>query len=96
MDRIVCGDVGFGKTEVALRAAAAVVFSGKQVALAVPTTVLARQHLETFRERFAPFGIEVGQLSRFASKQEAAAVKRALGDGNLKIVVGTQALGGRI
>ncbi len=62
MDRVVCGDVGFGKTEVALRAAAAVALSGKQVAVAVPTTVLARQHVETFRKRFAPFGIEVAKL----------------------------------
>ncbi len=61
MDRVICGDVGFGKTEVALRAAAAVVLSGKQVAIAVPTTVLARQHVATFRKRFAPFDIEVGQ-----------------------------------
>jgi transcription-repair coupling factor (superfamily II helicase) len=73
MDRIVCGDVGFGKTEVALRAAAAAVFAGKQVALAAPTTVLARQHLETFRKRFASFGIEVGHLSRFGSRQEISA-----------------------
>ena len=67
MDRVICGDVGFGKTEVALRAAAAVVLSGKQVAIAVPTTVLARQHVATFRKRFAPFNIEVGSLvaSRF-------------------------------
>ncbi len=63
MDRVVCGDVGFGKTEVALRAAAAVAFSGKQVAVAVPTTILARQHVETFRKRFGPFGIEIANLS---------------------------------
>jgi transcription-repair coupling factor (superfamily II helicase) len=63
LDRIICGDVGFGKTEVALRAAAAAVLSGKQVAIAVPTTVLARQHVETFAKRFGPFGIEVGSLS---------------------------------
>jgi Transcription-repair coupling factor (superfamily II helicase) len=70
MDRVICGDVGFGKTEVALRAAAAVVLSGKQVAIAVPTTVLARQHVATFRKRFAPFNIEVGSLSRTASAAE--------------------------
>ena len=63
MDRVICGDVGFGKTGVALRAAAAVVLSGKQVAVAVPTTVLARQHVATFQKRFAPFGIEVGRAS---------------------------------
>ena len=95
MDRIVCGDVGFGKTEVALRAAAAAVFSGRQVALAVPTTVLARQHTETFEKRFAPFGVEVGHLSRFASKREAAVIGRSLSDGRLKVVVGTHALGGK-
>ena len=92
MDRIVCGDVGFGKTEVALRAAAAAVFAGKQVALAAPTTVLARQHVETFRKRFAPFGIEVGHLSRFSSRQEITKVKKSLSDGSLKLVVGTHAL----
>ena len=59
MDRVICGDVGFGKTEVALRAVAAVVFSRMQVALAVPTTVLARQHAANFRSRFPPFGVEV-------------------------------------
>jgi len=72
MDRVICGDVGFGKTEVALRAAAAVVLSGKQVAIAVPTTVLARQHVTTFRKRFAPLNIEVGSLSRAASAAEIA------------------------
>ncbi|MGY8677745.1 DEAD/DEAH box helicase [Bradyrhizobium sp. UFLA05-153] len=92
MDRVICGDVGFGKTEVALRAAAAVVLSGKQVAMAVPTTVLARQHVATFRKRFAPFGIEVGNLSRGASTSEARAAKEDLKSGRLKIVVGTQAL----
>jgi transcription-repair coupling factor (superfamily II helicase) len=95
MDRIVCGDVGFGKTEVALRAAAAVVFSGKQVAVAVPTTVLARQHVETFRRRFAPFGIDVGHVSRFASRQEVVGVKKSLSDGSLKLVIGTHALGAK-
>jgi transcription-repair coupling factor (superfamily II helicase) len=92
MDRVICGDVGFGKTEVALRAAAAVVLSGKQVAIAVPTTVLARQHVATFRKRFAPFGIEVGSLSRAASASETREVKEGLRSGRLKVVVGTQAL----
>ncbi|OAF14930.1 transcription-repair coupling factor [Bradyrhizobium centrolobii] len=92
MDRVVCGDVGFGKTEVALRAAAAVALSGKQVAIAVPTTVLARQHVATFRKRFAPFGIEVGSLSRATSGSEVRETKEGLKSGRLKVVVGTQAL----
>jgi transcription-repair coupling factor (superfamily II helicase) len=92
MDRVICGDVGFGKTEVALRAAAAVVLSGKQVAIAVPTTVLARQHVATFRKRFDPFGIEVGSLSRIASASEAREAKERLKSGRLKVVIGTQAL----
>jgi transcription-repair coupling factor (superfamily II helicase) len=92
MDRVICGDVGFGKTEVALRAAAAVVLSGKQVVIAVPTTVLARQHVATFRKRFASFGIEVGSLSRATSASETREVKEGLKSGRLKLVVGTQAL----
>lgn len=92
MDRVVCGDVGFGKTEVALRAAAAVALSGKQVAIAVPTTVLARQHVETFRKRFGPLGIEVGSLSRATSGLEMRETKEGLRSGRLKVVVGTQAL----
>ena len=92
MDRVVCGDVGFGKTEVALRAAAAAALSGKQVAIIVPTTVLARQHVATFSKRFAPLGIEVGNLSRAVSAPESRQVKEALRRGKLKVVVGTQAL----
>ncbi|MHC2619180.1 transcription-repair coupling factor (superfamily II helicase) [Bradyrhizobium huanghuaihaiense] len=92
MDRVVCGDVGFGKTEVALRAAAAVVLSGKQVAIAVPTTVLARQHVATFQKRFAPFGIEVGNLSRATSGAELRETREGLRSGRIKVVVGTQAL----
>ncbi|MGY4477618.1 transcription-repair coupling factor (superfamily II helicase) [Bradyrhizobium sp. USDA 3364] len=92
MDRVVCGDVGFGKTEVALRAAAAVALSGKQVAIVVPTTVLARQHVATFRKRFAPLGIEVGSLSRATSAQETRETKEGLRSGKMKIVVGTQAI----
>ena len=92
MDRVVCGDVGFGKTEVALRAAAAVALSGKQVAIAVPTTVLARQHVATFRKRFGPLGIEVGSLSRATSAPETREAKEGLRRGKLNIVVGTQAL----
>ncbi|PDT87821.1 transcription-repair coupling factor [Bradyrhizobium sp. Y36] len=92
MDRVICGDVGFGKTEVALRAAAAVVLSGKQVAIAVPTTVLARQHVATFQKRFAPFGIEVGNLSRATSGAELRETKEGLRSGRIKVVIGTQAL----
>jgi transcription-repair coupling factor (superfamily II helicase) len=92
MDRVICGDVGFGKTEVALRGAAAAVLSGKQVAIAVPTTVLARQHFATFRKRFAPLGIEVGSLSRATSGAETRETKEALRSGRMKVVVGTQAL----
>ncbi|WP_410051547.1 TRCF domain-containing protein [Bradyrhizobium sp. SZCCHNR1085] len=95
MDRVVCGDVGFGKTEVALRAAAATVFAGKQVALVVPTTVLARQHVLTFQKRFAPFGIAVGHLSRLTAAAEARSVKQQLRDGSLQIVIGTHALAGK-
>ncbi|NNM71836.1 transcription-repair coupling factor [Enterovirga aerilata] len=95
MDRLVCGDVGFGKTEVALRAAAAVALSGKQVAIVAPTTVLVRQHLQTFRRRFADFGIEVAHLSRLVKPAEAKAVKAGLADGSVRIVVGTHALAGK-
>jgi len=92
MDRVICGDVGFGKTEVALRAAAAVALAGKQVAVVVPTTVLARQHIATFRKRFGPFDIEVGGLSRATSAAETRDTKERLRSGKLKIVIGTQAL----
>ena len=92
MDRLVCGDVGFGKTEVALRAAAAAALAGKQVAVAAPTTVLARQHLETFRKRFARMGIRVEGLSRFVTAAEARAVKAGLKDGSIRVAIGTHAL----
>ncbi len=92
MDRLVVGDVGFGKTEVALRAAAQCVLAGKQVALVAPTTLLARQHLETFTRRFARLGIEVGMLSRLNGGAAAKATKAALADGSLRVVVGTSAL----
>jgi len=95
MDRLVCGDVGFGKTEVALRAAAAAVFAGRQVAVMAPTTVLVRQHVETFRRRFARFGITVAHLSRLVSPAEAKRVKQGLADGSVRLVIGTQALAGR-
>ncbi|WP_342641524.1 helicase-related protein [Rhodoligotrophos ferricapiens] len=92
MDRLVCGDVGFGKTEIALRAAAAAILSGKQVAVAVPTTVLARQHYETFRRRFSGFNVKIGQLSRLTPAAEKRAVKKSLRDGTLNLVIGTHAL----
>ncbi|MFO1057151.1 MAG: TRCF domain-containing protein [Dongiaceae bacterium] len=92
MDRLVAGDVGFGKTEVALRAAAAAAFCGWQAAIVAPTTVLARQHLETFRRRFAGFDVRVEGLSRLAGGAAAAATRRGLADGSVGIVVGTTAL----
>jgi transcription-repair coupling factor (superfamily II helicase) len=92
MDRLVCGDVGFGKTEVALRAAFVSVMTGRQVGVVVPTTLLARQHFRTFRERFAGLPVEIAQLSRLVSAREAAEVKGGLKNGQLDIVIGTHAL----
>ncbi|TZG26540.1 DEAD/DEAH box helicase [Sphingomonas montanisoli] len=92
MDRLIVGDVGYGKTEVALRAAAMVALAGHQVALVAPTTVLARQHLESFTRRFAGLGLQVAGLSRLSSAAEAKAVKSGLADGSIAIVIGTQAL----
>ncbi len=92
MDRLVCGDVGFGKTEVAIRAAFVAALAGRQVAVVVPTTPLARQHHDGFRRRFAGFGIEIAQLSRAVPAAEARAVRQGLGDGGVRLVVGTHAL----
>ena len=92
MDRLVCGDVGYGKTEVALRAAYLAVENGKQVAVLVPTTVLAQQHAETFSRRFADYPIRVELLNRFRSAQEAKAVVRGLAAGTVDIVIGTHRL----
>ena len=92
MDRLVCGDVGFGKTEVALRAACTATLAGTQVAVVAPTTVLVRQHLETFRRRFAGFDVRIEQLSRLTGGAEARAVRSGLADGSVRIVIGTQAL----
>ncbi len=92
MDRLICGDVGFGKTEVALRAAFIAAMSGSQVAVVVPTTLLARQHFRTFSERFVGFPVRIGQLSRLIGAREARAVKRDLAEGRLDIVIGTHAL----
>jgi transcription-repair coupling factor (superfamily II helicase) len=95
MDRLICGDVGFGKTEVALRAAAAAALAGTQVAVAAPTTVLARQHAKTFAERFAGLGIETAQLSRLATPEEAKRAKAGIADGSVRIAIGTHALAGK-
>ncbi|MGH8907154.1 MAG: transcription-repair coupling factor [Egibacteraceae bacterium] len=92
MDRLICGDVGFGKTEIAVRAAAKAVFDGKQVAVLVPTTLLAQQHGETFSERFAGFPVEVKVLSRFASVAEQRGILDGLCAGTVDIAVGTHRL----
>src|SRR5277367_6151313 len=92
MDRLVCGDVGFGKTEVAMRAAFVAAMSGELVAVVVPTTLLARQHYRGFAERFQGFPLKVRQLSRFADPKDAKETKDALADGTVDIVVGTHAL----
>lgn len=92
MDRLVCGDVGFGKTEVALRAAFAVAASGAQVALIVPTTLLARQHYQNFKARLEGFPIKVRMLSRLVTPKEARETKQGLKEGSVEIVIGTHAL----
>lgn len=92
MDRLLCGDVGYGKTEVALRAAFKAVMDGKQVAILVPTTVLAQQHYETFRQRLAAFPVQVEMLSRFRSQREQDAIVRRLGLGQVDIIIGTHRL----
>ncbi|NRB35292.1 MAG: transcription-repair coupling factor [Rhodobacteraceae bacterium] len=92
MDRLVCGDVGFGKTEVAMRAAFVAAMSGVQVAVIAPTTLLARQHAASFAERFRGFPLEVRQLSRFVSAQEAQKTRDGMARGTVDIVVGTHAL----
>jgi len=92
MDRVVCGDVGFGKTEVALRAAVATASAGKQVAVLVPTTLLAQQHYDNFTDRLADFPIKVELLSRFRAKNEVEGALKRLAEGKLDIVVGTHKL----
>ncbi|WP_299637231.1 transcription-repair coupling factor [uncultured Ruegeria sp.] len=92
MDRLICGDVGFGKTEVAMRAAFVAAMSGVQVAVVAPTTLLARQHAASFRERFRGFPLEVRQLSRFVSAKEAQKTRDGLARGTVDIVIGTHAL----
>ncbi len=92
MDRLVCGDVGFGKTEVALRAAFVAAMSGTQVAVVVPTTLLARQHARGFTERFKGFPLRIAQLSRLVTAKDAATVKEGLANGTIDVVIGTHAL----
>ncbi len=92
MDRLICGDVGFGKTEVAMRAAFIAVQNGKQVCVLVPTTLLATQHYETFRDRFAEFPINIDLLSRFKSEKEAKSILQTLQNGRTDIVIGTHKL----
>ncbi|MCB2020140.1 MAG: transcription-repair coupling factor, partial [Burkholderiaceae bacterium] len=92
MDRLVCGDVGFGKTEVALRAAFVAVTGGKQVAILAPTTLLAEQHFQTIADRFGKWPVKVAEISRFRSSKEVKATLEGLADGTIDIVVGTHAL----
>ena len=92
MDRLICGDVGFGKTEVAMRAIFKAVTSGKQVAVVVPTTILALQHFQTMSERFKPFGVQVELMSRFRSKKEQKETVKNLATGACDVVIGTHRL----
>ncbi|EEH64137.1 transcription-repair coupling factor [Gleimia coleocanis DSM 15436] len=92
MDRLLCGDVGYGKTEIAVRAAFKAVQDGKQVAVLVPTTLLVQQHLETFTQRYAGFPVDIASLSRFSSKKEADEIKEKLLKGSIDVVIGTHSL----
>jgi transcription-repair coupling factor (superfamily II helicase) len=92
MDRLICGDVGYGKTEIAVRAAFKAVMDGKQVAVLVPTTLLAEQHQVTFSERFAPFPVRVAMLSRFVSEKEQRAVLDDMAEGKIDVLIGTHRL----
>lgn len=92
MDRLVCGDVGYGKTEVAMRAVFKAVMDNKQAAVLVPTTLLAQQHFETFSDRFAPFPVRVGMLSRFQTPKEQKATVRGVAEGSIDILIGTHRL----
>lgn len=95
MDRLVCGDVGFGKTEVAIRAAFKAACDGKQVAVLVPTTILAMQHYKNFKERLADFPVEVDYINRFKSAKEKKETLERLADGKTNIIIGTHALVGK-
>src|SRR5690606_22313158 len=92
MDRLVCGDVGFGKTEVAMRAAFVAVHAGKQVAVLVPTTLLAQQHYDNFKDRFADWPIRIEVLSRFGSSKDQKKAIADLANGKVDIVIGTHKL----
>src|SRR5690606_20226243 len=92
MDRLLCGDVGYGKTEVAMRAALKAVSDGRQVAVLVPTTILAQQHFKTFKERFEGFALRVAVLSRFQSAREADRTIQHLRAGKIDIIIGTRRL----
>ncbi len=92
MDRLICGDVGYGKTEIAVRAAFKAVQDGKQVAILVPTTLLVQQHFSTFSERYAPFPVKVAALSRFQTDKEVRAVIAGIADGTLDVIIGTHRL----
>src|SRR5699024_8291858 len=92
MDRLICGDVGFGKTEVAMRAAFIAVHSGKQVAVLVPTTLLAQQHYNSFRDRFADWPVQVEGMSRFKTSKETNQALSNLADGETDIIIGTHKL----
>ena len=92
MDRLLCGDVGYGKTEVAIRSAFKGILDGKQVAVLVPTTILAQQHYETFKERFADYPVNISVLSRFRSRKEQTATLKGVKDGTIDIVIGTHRL----
>ena len=95
MDRLICGDVGFGKTEVALRASLLAVLAGKQVAVVVPTTLLARQHTKTFTDRFRGLPVKIAQASRLVGPKDLAEVKAGIKSGDINIVIGTHALLGK-
>ncbi|MFN3533760.1 MAG: transcription-repair coupling factor [Desulfatiglandales bacterium] len=92
MDRLICGDVGFGKTEVAIRAAFKAVQDGKQVCVLAPTTLLTEQHLRTFKERMAPFGVKVESISRFKTKGEQERILNSLRSGDVDVIIGTHRL----
>src|SRR4029077_12297049 len=89
---LICGDVGYGKTEIAVRAAFKAVQDGRQVAVLVPTTILAQQHFNTFSERYAPFPVSVKPMSRFQHAGEVAEAPRGLADGSVDVVIGTDRL----
>ncbi len=92
MDRLICGDVGFGKTEIAIRAAFKAVIAGKQVAILVPTTILALQHAKTFKERLGPFGVKVDYVNRFRTTKEKRLIGEALAEGKIDLLIGTHAI----